>query len=246
MPDAGDFDRNDTAHGHAGDWAGAFAALPQETPDADGWQRLQARLPAPIRSRPHWPAWLASAAALALAIGIPLHLQPEPVVPPITNPPIEVATPPSPAQSTAAAIVSAPSTTTATPARRTALPPAQRPIPTAAAAATPRLAATNAAGPTDAGLERLYAESAQLEALLAMARDERVATGSFAALAGGLDAEVAVIDAAIIQPDLSDAQRAGLWRQRIDVLQQLVGLEADNRLHAARGQTYDVALVTVD
>ena len=55
-----------------------------------------------------------------------------------------------------------------------------------------------------------------------------------------------VIDTALIQPGLSDTQRANLWGQRVDTLQQLVGIETTNRLYASRGQTYDVALVSID
>ena len=45
MPDIGDFDERGAPASPAS-WGDAFAALPRETPDAGGWQRLQARLPA--------------------------------------------------------------------------------------------------------------------------------------------------------------------------------------------------------
>lgn len=54
-------------------WSVAFAALPAETPPADGWQRLAARLPARRRQRPM--TWLATAAVLALAAVLPWRLQ---------------------------------------------------------------------------------------------------------------------------------------------------------------------------
>jgi len=48
MPDAGDFERDMQERGAASQgWGDAFAALPQEAPDAGGWQRVQARLPVP-------------------------------------------------------------------------------------------------------------------------------------------------------------------------------------------------------
>ena len=123
--------------------------------------------------------------------------------------------------------------------------PSQRPIRTAAqAAGTTRIAATTARPAAD--LEPLYTQSAQLEGLLALARDDRVASGTAAAISSELDAQVADIDATLIQPGLSDAQRADLWGQRVDVLQQLVGIETTNRLYAARGQSYDAALVSID
>ena len=73
-----------------------------------------------------------------------------------------------------------------------------------------------------------------------------MASGTAAALSDELDARVASIDATLAQPALSDAQRADLWGQRVDALQQLVGIEATNRLYAARGQSYDAALVSID
>ena len=65
MPDTGDFDRQNAPQGATLAWGAAFAALPQEAPDAGGWQRVQARLPAPApRARVRWPllpvAWIAS------------------------------------------------------------------------------------------------------------------------------------------------------------------------------------------
>ncbi|HMT39081.1 MAG TPA: hypothetical protein PKD02_10375, partial [Thermomonas sp.] len=108
-----------------------------------------------------------------------------------------------------------------------------------------QVATTQDAATADA-LDGLYARSAQLESLLALARDERVASGAAAALTETLEARVATVDAALSQPDLTTAQRTSLWDTRIDALQQLVGIEATQRLYAARGQSYDAALVTVD
>jgi len=98
----------------------------------------------------------------------------------------------------------------------------------------------------EAGLEALYAESAQLEALLAAARDDRIASSGTAALTDSLDTELAAIDAALIQPGLGAPGRADLWRQRVDTLRQLAGIETTRRLLSARGETYDAALVSVD
>lgn len=97
-----------------------------------------------------------------------------------------------------------------------------------------------------AALEPLYAQSAQLEGLLAMARDDRVASGPVAALAESLDTQVASIDAALVQPDLSSERRTKLWGERVDALRQLVGIAATQRLFAARSQDYDAALVSID
>jgi hypothetical protein len=98
---------------------------------------------------------------------------------------------------------------------------------------------------TDA-LEQLYAESAQLEAVLAMARDERVSSGAAAALAGDLDRQLASIDAALMQPGLSRAEQLALWQQRVEALRSVVSFEGTRRWLAAQGERYDGALVSID
>src|SRR5688572_33507771 len=99
-------------------WNEAFAALPLERPAVDSWQRIASRLDS--RRGPRWPVWLATAAALLLAVALPWRLgQQDAAVAPVTP---------------AKAVEAAPAET----------------------------------------LEQLQAESAQLEALLAMVRDERV------------------------------------------------------------------------
>ena len=63
MPDVGGYEprrlpRGDDPRGAHARWSDAFAALPKDAPDAGGWQRLTARLPAqatPARAR--WPLW---------------------------------------------------------------------------------------------------------------------------------------------------------------------------------------------
>ena len=81
MPDAGDFDKRGASASPVS-WGDAFAALPQETPDAGGLQRLQARLPAANTPRVHrrWPLWLAAAATLALVVALPLRISRETVI----------------------------------------------------------------------------------------------------------------------------------------------------------------------
>lgn len=95
-------------------------------------------------------------------------------------------------------------------------------------------------------LERLYAESARLEALVELARDDRVASAAAAALASRYDAQVATIDAALVQPETSPAERAALWRDRVAALRQLAGFESTQRLLAAQGERYDARLVSID
>ena len=171
-------------------WREAFAALPLEQPAADSWSRVAAHLDA--RKRTRWPAWLATAAVLLLAIALPWRMSQH----------------------------------------DTAISPnsSAKPAPVAA---------------TDT-LEQLYAESAQLEALLAMARDERVSSGSAAAVADDLDRQLASIDAALMQPDLPQARQLALWRERVETLRSVVGFESTRRWLAAQGERYDGALALVD
>jgi hypothetical protein len=112
-------------------------------------------------------------------------------------------------------------------------------------APAPQVAPATPPGTIDP-LEQLYAQSAQLEALLAIARDERVASGAAAEVAADLDAELARIDAQLRQPGLSRERQLALWRERVDTLGSIVGFEGTRRWLAAHGQRYDGALVRVD
>lgn len=94
-------------------------------------------------------------------------------------------------------------------------------------------------------LDALYAESARLEALLALARDDRVASASATVLASALDAQVAGIDARLAQPGLDAAQRNALWQARVDALRQAAGFESTQRVLASQGDG-GALLVSVD
>jgi hypothetical protein len=252
MPDTGDFDHQNEPQRATRGWGDAFAELPQDAPDAGGWQRVQARLPAPAtRARVRWPLWLAAAASLLLAVAIPLRMLPQ-AEPPAAEAVAQVTATPAATQSVApppvaieAPPVSMPVAQSDTRQQDARVVPSRRPIRTAAPPAeATRVAAVDAPPTTD--LEPLYTQSAQLESLLAMARDERMANGTSAALTDGLDARLASIDAALVEPGLDAQQRAELWGQRVDALQQLVGIETTQRLYAARGQSYQAALVSID
>ncbi|HVI25634.1 MAG TPA: hypothetical protein VM576_05500 [Xanthomonadaceae bacterium] len=106
--------------------------------------------------------------------------------------------------------------------------------------------ATVVAGTDVATLQRLQAESAQLEALLAWARDDSVASGNAVAVAAQLDARVAAIDAALAEPGLSPQRQRTLWEQRVGALRSLTAFEANRRWLVSQGERYDVALVRVD
>jgi hypothetical protein len=99
--------------------------------------------------------------------------------------------------------------------------------------------------PTDA-LEALYAESAQLESLLAVARDDRMSSGAAAEVAVDLDNQLARIDAQLADTSLPRDRQLVLWQQRVDTLRESVGFESTRRWLAAQGQRYDGALMRVD
>lgn len=263
MPDAGDsMQQGHSAPRDAFGWDDAFAALPHAVPEAGGWQRLQARLPMPKPASARWPLGLAVAASLALAIALPLKMQPDaarvlrtPAAPPATasaavasaskaSAPADSETPAREPAPTAAAPSATHAARRANPRHAAAIPPSQRSIRTLARADTTAIASARVEPEID--LEPLYAQSAQLERLLEMARDERVASGAIAAVSHDLDAQLAGIDATLVQPGLSDGQRAVLWEQRVQALQQRVGIEVTQRLYAARGQPYEAALVSID
>lgn len=261
MPDAGEPRRDECTGGTPAGWGDAFAALPMATPDGHAWQRLQARLPEAAARHSRWPVWLAVAASLALAVVLPLRFRQAPPIESIASDPAPqvavVDTVPSEvAQAATGQGTAPPAMGQAAPAgiparvaregrkRPLRLAPSQRPIRTVAVpAGTPRLATAN----HDADrLEPLYAESAQLEGLLALARDDQVAAGSGAALVDALDQRVAGIDGALADPTLDPGLRARLWGERVETLRQLVGIETTQRLLSARGENYDAALVSID
>lgn len=132
-----------------------------------------------------------------------------------------------------------------TPAREIRTTTDDRPQPQMPATVAGNDVATETATTPDP-LQPLYAESAQLEALVALARDDRVASASGAVLTGELGARIGVIDALLAQPGLSADERASLWRQRVAALRQLAGVESTERWLAAHGQALGDALVRVD
>jgi len=112
----------------------------------------------------------------------------------------------------------------------------------------PSPSAASAASIADSAvaLQALQTESAQLEALVALARDERVSSASGAALGVELDERIGRIDAALSQPGLPDSERTGLWQQRVEAMRELAGIETTQRWLVTRGERYDGALVNVD
>jgi hypothetical protein len=229
-----------------GTWHDAFAALPQEAPPAHGWEHLAARMDTQAaiarkqRAHGRTRAWIGLAVAASMVLTVTLWERGEPRQAIATQPAIVAAT---------------------APASEAAIPkPADRrePVGTASAAITKpanrrkpdvRIAAHTApvkpAPAKPAPLDDLYAESAQLEALLALARDDRVSSAGAALLSDELDAQVAAIDASLAQSDLDDGERLRLWQARVDALRQAAGFESTQRLLASQGRS-DVMLVSVD
>jgi len=92
----------------------------------------------------------------------------------------------------------------------------------------------------------LHAESAQLEGLLELARDDRVASGAAAVFGERLESRLVGIDGALRESDLSRRQQLSLWRDRVDTLRAAVSFEGNRRWLAAHGERYDGALVQID
>lgn len=264
-------------------WSDAFAALPMETPPADGWTRITRALDGPAlrhgamrrEHRMSWVIGLASAAGLAFVAWSPLShwlqheagaVRPTLVATeapgvrgsaaPLHNEAVatELAKPAVDEIQVASSDAAAPKPVHRKPASgKRAV--ARQPRLSAAVSATASVASTTAANlrPSAAAmtsvdadpLQKLKTQSAQLEALVALARDERVANASSELLSSELDSGIAAVDAALSQPDIASTRRQELWQQRVDLLQQLAGVEATSRWLAAQGASNDTALVSV-
>lgn len=249
-------------------WTEAFAALPQEAPPAQGWERVSERLA--VRRRSRLPAWigLATAAALVLTVTLWERHEPQPRVEPsharLASQPATTQRsmaplyknnePTQPTVGAAEAAITKPEIHRNPEVRIAADAAPTKPAPTkipvepshARLASTPK--ATQIMQTTErsmAPLYELYAESAQLEALLTLARDDRVSSAGAALLSDELDAQVAAVDASLAQSDLDDDERLRLWQARVDALRQAAGFESTQRLLASQGRS-DVMLVSVD
>lgn len=228
-------------------WSDAFAALPLETPPRDAWAKVAAELRATVPTkRDYRPWWMALAAAVALAIVLPMAWLPhdKPAAPAVATQPATVApridadrATPLPESATHEQVdaLASTDTTAREPARstRAAAPQQAKPVP------------ASTGHKRDDTLDSLYAQSAQLESLIAQVGDERMSSGPAAALSDQLETRVALIDATLADPALDRTQRAGLWRERVDTLQQLAGFQSAQLLLSASGENYDGQLVAV-
>lgn len=236
------------------DWNEAFAALPPETPAADALAQVFARIPASTPARPGRQWWIATAAALALVAVVPLAMN--------------VAPHPGASRSPAAALAGNASTLdpglrrddgkgTVTVRPDVTTPPVVAP-PTHSTpirvvkADVPHRKPRHAhrpvlkSEPSDKLMEPLYAESARLEALLALARDDRAASATAVALGSDFEARVAGIDATLAQPSLTRQHRLELWKDRVSALRAYASFESTQRALAASGERYDAMLVSID
>ncbi len=100
--------------------------------------------------------------------------------------------------------------------------------------------------PTGTTFDRLYAESARLEAMVALARDDGMSSAAAATMTAAIDARIGGIDASLSQPDLLPDARLQLWEARVGALRDLAGLETTQRLMASQGRDYEATLVRVD
>jgi hypothetical protein len=227
------------------DWQQAFAALPLETPPPAAAARFASQLHA--RRRP--PRWRlpAIAAAVCLLAAAPALL--------LVDAPRQADTPPATASGTAptrhAVAVETPASVehVPTPSADTSDAPLPAPdarrttAPTTAAATMPPSSAPPTA--TASELQQLHGESARLEALLSALSSGESGDAVQLALAASLQAQVAGIDDALAWGELDAAARTGLWRERVDVLRQLTGLAADQRLAVLHGGGADYAVLPV-
>lgn len=123
---------------------------------------------------------------------------------------------------------------------------ATRPFASEQVAPETAIAGVAAVPGTDVGsLAGLQRESARLEALVALARDETVSSAPAVLMTASLDDRLRLIDAALSQPGLVDYERTGLWRQRVEALRELAALEGTQRWLAANGESMG-ALARVD
>ncbi len=260
MPDA----RHPTAPaGRARDWSDAFNTLPLEAPSADAWPRLSRHLDR--RRARRLPAWLglaAAAAGVALALALWGGARQGPRVEVVAaNPdagaprgataeatPVAASAPPTGEKAALLGASPDPMKGLATPVTTSAAPTTavatRVATSTAPARQEPQRIATPAE-PNPIRVARLQQESARLEALLAVARDERVGGAGAVLLADAFDAQVAGIDAALADPELDAAGRESLWQARVDALQQAAGFVSTQRLLATQGYS-DALLVSVD
>jgi hypothetical protein len=253
-----------------------FAALPQESPQESRWPQIAAQTEARHEARVNAKAraearskrrlWSALAAGLCAIALLPFAWRMSNRTETERAPVVAASAVAASAIDTSAMVASSPriaiDAPAAVPDASTGSAPANTRaaiVPTAATSAHTRTAraqaaksladASSASTPApgaEESIESLYTASAQLETLLTLTRDTRVESGPAAALAGGLDTELALIDARLAEPGLDPAEQRTLWRARVDTLRDASTFETHQRLLSAEGRRYEGALVSVD
>jgi hypothetical protein len=99
---------------------------------------------------------------------------------------------------------------------------------------------------TTSALARLRTESARLEALAALARDDRMSSAPATILAAEAEDRVQLVDAALSRTDLEPAQQLDLWTRRVAAMRELAGVEGTTRWLAANGESLQGAIALVD
>lgn len=254
------------------DWSDALGGMPLETPDASAWPATSKRIREHHARRARM-RWVSMAAAVAAVVALPvlvLRFDQAPVDP-VAADPAAVMPAIAPAPSVSSPVlassgldrdvpVARPAAATASTVgfggepKRTAevAPPTPRVRSTKPIANEARLAAASAGDASrvlnddpDQTLASLQAESAHLEYLLALARDERVASGVTVSLRDAQIDRIASIDAALVD-DSDPSQRTALWQARVDALRDATAFEGGRRWREAQGLSMDAALVRVD
>jgi hypothetical protein len=215
------------------DWSTAFAALPAETPPADGWSRLSATLdargsvsaPAAVRRprRRRWPVWTAAAAALAVMALVPVALQRRTDTPE----PSRIATTNLPATTVPAPDRRANPTPTPTPTQSIAADP-RPPAPASQglAATAPTIATRALPAGKIAGVERKPRPKVRHPQGRAPAPPVESASVEPASALAAVETEATAADTA-------DAAAIAQWQAESAQLEALVALARDERVGSA-------------
>ena len=92
-------------------------------------------------------------------------------------------------------------------------------------------------------IDMLIAQSADLEAMLAVAAGDDIASGASLLLRERLHERIQYVDALLADPRTDTSAQAPLWRERVVLLRRLAGIEGGEQLLAARGDAADSTLV---
>ena len=92
-------------------------------------------------------------------------------------------------------------------------------------------------------LAALKSESARLERLVAVARDDGASSATAAAWSLELEDRLHALDSEL-EANRDSGRQLPLWRQRVQLLRSVAAVESSRRYLAAEGRDFDVALVS--